>query len=516
LQLARGLQRQQEYAVRCALGAQRIQLFRQALTESLLLALLGGGLGIGLAVGIVKAIKIFGAHAIPRLDSVKFGWPILMFCCVSAVAAAVMAGFAPAFHAACLDAAGGLRGKRTSSMGRTERRFLGSIAIAQTALTLALLVSAGLLIQTVNNLARLRPGYETQNILTMSVTIPDMEKFIDFHAQVLPRISALPGVKNVAMGWGLPLTGNQWIGPVELEGQSEANALQEKLALPIRCVTPEYFDTLGIKIAAGRGFVPTDAFYGPNGKTNALFVAMINQAMADRFFPNENPVGKKLILYPGRSNPATIVGVVQNARSEALTREAASEIYLSFWQFGFGLFVKHLVISTASDPHSLIGSVQQQLRAIDPTVAIEHVKTFDQIRSESVASQTFAMRLLVAFSLVGSVLALVGIFGVLSLSVGSRRREIAIRMAVGAQRRDVLSLFLGEGLKLIAVGLVLGTGVAIALARLLEAFLFGVGPTDPATFAGVAILFTAVALLACYIPARRAARTDLMAALRYE
>ena len=516
LLLARGLRRRQEYAVRCALGARRAQLFRQVFTESALLALAGGALGAGLAFGIVKLLKAIGGSAIPRLDAVSTGGPVF-FCFGAAVLAAALAGFLPALRVSRLDPALSVKGAGpTSSPGRAERRLLGGVAVLQITLTLALLVGAGLLIRTAYNLARVRPGYDTQNVLTMSVTIPDMKKFSDFHSQVLPRVSALPGAKSVAMGWGLPLTGNKWTGPVEIEKPAETGKLKEKLNLPIRCVTAEYFETLGLRIVAGRGFLPTDAWDGPAANTNAPFVATINQAMAERFFPNENPVGKKLIIFSNKDKPAEIVGVVDNARSEALIKEAEPEVYLPFWQFGFGLFVKHLVIRTASDPHLLVAAVERELRAIDPTVAIEHVKTLEEIRRESVAPQSFVMRLLVGFSIVASALVLVGVYSVISLSVGSRSREIAIRMAVGAQRRNVLGLVLREGCKLIVVGLIVGTGVAVALARLLGAFLFGVEPTDPATFVGVAILFTTIALLACYLPARRAAKIDPMEALRYE
>src|SRR5207245_1477849 len=238
--------------------------------------------------------------------------------------------------------------------------------------------------------------------------------------------------------WGLHMTGKKWTGPVEIERPAETDKLKDKLNLSIRCVTPEYFETLGLRMVAGRGFLPTDAWDGPTANTNAPFVATINQAMAERFFPDENPVGKKLIVFSNKHKLAEIIGVVDNARSDALTKEAEPEVYLSFWQFGFGLFVKHLVVRTASDPRLLIAAVQRELRAIDPTVAIERVKTLEQIRRESVAPQTFAMRLLVGFSVVASGWALVAIYSVLALSVGSRRREIAIRIAFGAERNNII------------------------------------------------------------------------------
>jgi putative ABC transport system permease protein len=532
LLLARGLQRQQEYAVRCALGAGRGQLFRQTLTESLLLALFGGALGAGLAAATVKVLKLIAGVAIPRLDAVTIGWPMLAFGCASAVVAALMAGLAPAFQASRLDPASAVKGSRpTSSASRTDRRLLAGIAMVQTALTLALLVGAGLLIRTVNNLARVRPGYDTQNLLAMSITqvrhaqhvegMSDDEnwarRFADFHRRVLTRVAALPGVKSAAFAWGVPLTGNKWWGEVAMDAQPAAGGrLEDLLAVPMRAVSPEYFDTVGLQILEGRNFRSKEAFsWPPAFTTNVPNVAIINQAMAERYFPKADPIGKTFrFSFENVRATAEIVGVAANSRDDAITQKAEPEIYFSYWQLPAG--TKHLVVRTAADPRSFIGSVQRELRVEDPTVVIEDVRTFEQIRSDSIAPRLLAMRLLVGFSFAASVLALVGLYGVLSLSVGSRRREIAIRMAVGAQRRDVLGLVLSEGLKLSGVGLLLGLGIAIVFTRILRAFLFGVEPTDPITFVAVAVLFGLVTLLACYVPARRAAKTDPMTALRYE
>jgi len=519
LLLARGLRRQQEYIVRCALGAGRLRLFRQAFTETLLLTLLGGAFGISLTLGTVRLFKVIGGFAIPRLDAVTIGWPVLAFCLGMAVLAAAVAGLMPAIRASRQDPAQGIKNAGpTSSTGRTERRLLRGVALLQTALTLALLMGAGLLIRTAHNLAQVRPGYDTQNILTMSVsTMAEAGKYMDFHVQALARISAIPGVRHAAFGWGLPLTGNKFEDAwVRIEGQPDP----KKLTANGRAVTPEYFDALGIKILAGRGFRSTDNWNNWNFETHTYvpgetpFVAIINEAMADKCFPNANPIGRKLRAFPWANRPCEIVGVVANTRTEVLTQKAGPEIFWCYWQFP--PFTKHLVVRTVSDARPLISAVQRELRTVDPTVAIEQVKTLEQVRSDSVAPQIFAMRLFVGFSLVASALALVGIYGVLSLSVGSRRREIAIRTAVGAQQGDILSLVLRDGFRLILVGLTLGLVVAMALARVLRTFLFGVEPTDPVTLIGVALLFATVALLACWLPARRATKVDPMEALRYE
>jgi putative ABC transport system permease protein len=340
----------------------------------------------------------------------------------------------------------------------------------------------------------------------MSVTAVK-DDWTDFHQEALRRIAALAGVEHAAFAWGVPLTGNNWPDTVEIEGQPAASKESDRLSLPLRSVTEDYFTLLGLKISEGRDFRSTDSRKAPS-------VAVVNQSLVDRYFRDTNAIGKKLWLN-GRDRPPTeIVGVVANGRTEDLTQAAQPEIYLSLWQAS--AYSKHLVIRTAADPRLLIAAVRRTLRSVEPTVAIENVKTLEQIRSDSLASRTFAMQLLVGFSIVGSVLTLVGIYGVLSLSVASRRREIAIRAAVGAAGRDIRKLVFGEGFRLIAGGVISGIAAALVLSRVLRSFLFQVEPNDPATLIGVGLLFTGVALLACWVPTRRAAKVDPLEALRYE
>jgi putative ABC transport system permease protein len=510
LLLVRGLQRQQEYAVRCALGAGRVALFRQVSTESLLLALLGGALGLGLAFGIVKLFKLIGGHAIPRLDAVTTGWPVLACGLGAAAIAALMAGLLPALRAARLDPMIALKDAGPkSSAGRGERRLLRGVTVIQTALTLALLVGAGLLIRTMNNLSKVNAGYDTGKILTMNVTALQREhrERLAFDQQALERVSRLPGVENAAFGWGVPLTGNSSPRVVEIEGQPPASKPSEMPVFPERAVTEGYFELLGQPLVAGRDFRSTD-------NSDAPRVTIVNQAFADRYFPQSNPIGKKLWGFGQRDQQIEIIGVVTNGRTDDLTKPAEPEIYTSQWQFL--AFTKHLLVRTEADPRALMASVQRELRAIDPTVSIENLKTLEEIRGDSLASRSFAMRLLMGFSIVASALTLVGIYGLLSLSVAARRRELAIRTAMGAGRRDILRLVLGEGLRLIAMGLTVGLAMAIVLSRVLRSFLFEVEPTDPVTLIAVGLLFFGVALLACWAPARRAAKVDPSEALRYE
>lgn len=508
LLLVRGLQRQQEYAVRSAMGMGRIALLRQVSTESLLLAMLGGTLGVGLAFGVVKIFKLIAGHAVPRLDGVTAGWGVMAWGLSVAMLAAVLAGIFPALRAFRLDPMEVLKNagpKGTAGIG--ERRLLSGVTMAQTALTLALLVGAGLLIRTMVNIAKVPSGYGISRILTMSVTdVQGRETWGSFHRTALERVAAIPGVQYAAFAWGVPLTGNNWPATLEIEGQPPAVKESDKTALPLRAVTPDYFKLMGMALLAGREFRTNDDDKAPK-------VAIVNEAFVKRYFPHGEVIGRK--FWFDRNKPGTeIVGEIANGRTDDLTQESAPEIYLPLWQAT--AFSKHLVVRTTADPRGLLVAIERELHAIDPTAAVELPKTLEQIRDESLASRTFAMQLLVGFSVVGSVLTLVGIYGVLSLSVASRRRELAIRSAVGAGQSDIRKLIFGEGFRLIAAGVLAGIALAMAVSRVLRTFLFGVQPSDPATLIGVGALFAVVALLACWVPVRRAEKVDPLEALRYE
>jgi putative ABC transport system permease protein len=509
LLLVRGLQRQQEYAVRTAMGMGRLALLRQVLTESLLLAVVGGAFGVVLAFGAVKLFKVIAGHAVPRLESVTAGWAVLGWGLGAAVLAAFCAAALPALRVFQLDPMEVLKSagpKGTAGIG--ERRLLRGVTMLQTALTLALLVGAGLLIRTMMKIAQVPSGFNTGRILTMSVTdVQGFSTWGSFHHQALERVAAIPGVQYAAFAWGVPLTGNNWPATLEIEGQPPAVKESDKTALPLRAVTPDYFKLMGMPLADGRDFRSSDDDKAPG-------VAIVNQAFVHRYFPQGSAIGRKFWLN-GRDKPGTeIVGEIANGRTDDLTEEASPEIYLPLWQAS--AFSKHLVVRTTADPRTAVVAVQRALRSVDPTAAIENVKTLGQIRDESLASRTFAMHLLTAFSVVGSLLTLVGIYGVLSLSVASRRRELAIRSAVGAQQSDIRRLIFGEGFRLIAGGVVAGAALAIVLSRVLRSFLFEVQPSDPATFIVVGALFVAVGLLACWLPVRRATTVDPLEALRYD
>jgi putative ABC transport system permease protein len=506
LLLTRGLQRHAEYAMRSALGAGRLRLFRQALTECLVLAIVGAALGAALATGIVTLLKSIAGHAVPRADAVQIGWPVFAFGFVAAVVAAGVAGLLPAVRASLPDRFLGLKGTRTTA-GRSERRLLGAVATLQIVLTMALLAGAALLIRTARNLESMQPGYDTENLLAMTVTRMEREKATEFHRSVLDRVAAVPGVTGAAFAWGVPLTGNKWNGDVEFPGQSASSKLTDRVNLPLRSITEDYFDVMGMTIAEGRAFRGTDGPTAPR-------VAIVNATLAKRYYADRNPVGAYFQFAGASDKPLTIVGVVADTRTEALSQPAEPEVYLPFWQSG--AFSKHLVVRASGNPVALAALVRAELRALDPTSAVERITTMAEIRRDSVATRTFAMRLLIGFAAVATLLALVGLYGLLSLSVNSRIKEIAVRKAVGAQRHQIVQLVVGEGSKLVGVGLLLGVMLAIFVGRLLETLLFDVRPSDPLALGTAAVAFGVVAVAACLVPAYRASRVELMEALRQD
>lgn len=506
LLLARGLMRRSEYALRGALGAERKRLFRQVLTESLTVALLGSALGALLAVGTIHLLKAIESHSIPRLDAVTVGWPVMGTGVGIALVAGILAGLLPAWRAAGVAPYQSLKAARTGA-SRQERRLLGGVAILQIALTMALLVGAALMIRTARNLAQLNPGYTTGNLLVMSVTAVQGDRWKEFHTLSLERVQALPGVKQAAYAWGVPLTGNKWTGTMEVVGRPVLDPQKDAIFLPLRSVTPGYFEALGISLMSGRAFRSADDDKAPA-------VAVINEALAARYFPTGSALGQKMRFRGDTNKAIEIVGVVGNTRTDDLSKPAEPEIYFPFWQDG--AFSKSLVVRTVADPQSLAAAVRREIHTVDASAAVEHIQTMADLHRESFAQRTFAMHLLIAFSLVASTLALVGIYGVISLSVGSRTKEIAVRVAIGAQREKILGLILGDGLRLVAWGLGIGLIVALVLGRLLVSQLFQVSPADPLTLVLVTLLFAGAAMLASWLPARRATQIDPMKALRDE
>ena len=521
LLLVRGLQRQHEYGLRSAVGANRARLFNHVIGESLSLALVGGVVGVLLALGIVALFKSLAGAAIPRLDEVAIGWPIIAFGLVAALVACALAGLAPAWLAGKLDPVQALRDAESKSTAApAQRRVLGGVLVFQMALTMALLVGAGLLTRTMYNLSAVQSGFETRNIVAMTVTAVDGNWF-DFHERALERVAELPGIEGAAFAWGVPLTGNSWPGRIEIEGFAPAAVDDNSVAVPIRAVTAGYFSLLGQAIEEGRDFRSTDRLPPPNpaapntppDPTTFTRVAVVNRAFAEEYFGGAGAIGKKVWGLQGTNRvPMDVVGVVSDSRTTDLARQPEPEVYVPLLQQQ--AFSKHLVIRTTESQTAIVGVVERELKAILPTVAVEYAETLEQIRDRSLGSRTFAMRLLVGFAIVAVLLTLTGIYSVLSLMVTARRRELAIRAAVGADAQNIVGLVLRSGLTLVGAGILAGVAVSLALSRVLQAMLFEVGPADPLTLAAAAVAFVAVALLACTLPAARAARVHPAEALK--
>jgi putative ABC transport system permease protein len=505
LLLVRGLGRQRELAVRTALGASWLRLLRLTLTESFLLAAIGGVFGVLVAFGVTKLLLLAAPKSIPRLDDVVIDLRVLAFAVGVSLLTALCSGALAAWQILKPDINQALKaGNRGGTQGSSSRRMLGALVAGELALTLTILIGAGLMIQTTMRLTRLNPGYETNDIVTMVVTSLKPNIF-EFHKQALEGVSALPGVTSAAFVWGLPLTGNFWRAPITIEGRPPPANPQDRIFLPLRSVTPDYFRLMGISLQRGRLIENRD-------QANSGGVAIINQEMARRYFPDENPVGKHLSLTPGK--PLEIVGVVSDLRNRALDASLEPEVYLAFFQSP--AFSKHLVVRTKVDPLALVAAVRHELQQIDPGVVIERIKTMERIRGESVAAQNFAMTLISAFSVVALALALIGIYGVMSYSVAQRAHEFAIRMAIGASQQSVLRLILKEGLFLALIGIAFGLAGAAAATRVLHTLLFEITATDPLTFAVVVSLLVLATLFASWLPARRATKVDPMLALRSE
>jgi putative ABC transport system permease protein len=506
LLLARGLQRQSEYALRSALGASWLRIARQSLTENLALALIGALVGGVLAAGMLVLFTAIGDQALPRVDAVSMGWPVFAFGLLAALLGALGSGLLPAARAALRSRFHGLEATR-STASPAERRLVAAVVVLQIVLTVGLLSGAALLIQTARNLARVRPGYDTENILALTVTAMQGDRWKAFHAEALERVATIPGVQYAAFAWGLPLTGNNWPGDIEIIGAATSDRLAERLTVPLRAVTPDYFAAMGIALVEGRPFRLTD-------DTDTPRVAIVNRSFVERHLGGSNALGRSIRPFGNAKVSIEIVGVVSDMRTDDLTGSSQPEVYYPLWQSR--AFSKHLVVRTTNNPASVAPSVRRAIAAVDPTAAVEHVKTMAEIRRESQAPRRFAMHLLMGFSVVAMLLALIGVYGVLSLSVGSRTKEIAVRKAVGAEWHGIVRMVLGEGFRLVGLGVVLGAAIALAIGHLLSALLFEVQSTDPAMLTGAALLFSAFALTACAIPAWRATRVDLMEALRRE
>lgn len=511
LLLARAAAREKEMAVRAALGAGRLRLLRQLMTESLLLAGLGGALGWAIVYWGVKLIATLDPFALPRINEVTVDGRVLGFALLATIGTGLLFGSAPALHLPQFSLQTALKEGGRNTAGTHRRRLRQTLVITEVALALVLLVGAGLLLNSFWRLLRVQHGFNPQNVVTFNLFLsntryPDGARQVNFLQRVLERVTSLPGVQAAGMTTTVPLTG----GPAtdfEIEGRPPAIVGQEPLA-DIRITDQHYFRAMGIPLRAGRYFSERDSATAPR-------VMIVNETLARRYFPNENPVGRRLTMKDwGPPLTGEIVGVAGDVKENGLDAATQPEIYWPYPQFPSPF--NSLIVKTLGDPLQLVAAVKSQIWAVDREQPIANVTTMSDVIAASVANRRFNLWLFGLFAACALLLAAIGIYGVISYTVAQRMHEIGVRMALGAGRRDVLKLILGQGMALTITGVVLGWLAALGLTRWLKSLLFEVSPTDSATFLAIALLLTLVALIACYLPARRATKVDPLIALRQE
>ena len=515
LLLARSAVRQKEIALRLALGASRSRMTRQFLTESLLLSVIGGATGLLFSLGGLTVLRRFIPPDISRVDAIAVDAKVLMFTLVVSLLTGLIFGLAPALHAVHSNLNETLKESgRDSAAGARGKRLRSSLVIAEVAVSFILLIGAGLLINSFMHLRNLNPGFKTDHLLTMKVELsevkyPDKERRAAFFDELRRRVQNLPGIQSVAIGNNLPFTYNGDSLLIAVEGIPDPSPSQWPDVV-LRVVSPNYFQTLGIPLVAGRDFTEQDNAQGQ-------LAVIVTEKTARHYWPGQNPIGKRLKLGATASKQPwwEVVGVVKDVRQNDFTAEPKMQMYMPHTQAVI-FWPNALVVRTKIDPVSLATAARNEIWAIDKDQPVSDIRTMDDIVSSAVARQRFSMLLLGVFAALALVLAAVGIYGVMSYTVAQQTREIGIRMALGAQRSDVLKLTVGHGLRLVGTGVAIGLAAAVALTRVMSSLLFGISATDPVTFVAIALVLGSVAVLASYIPALRATRVDPMLALRYQ
>ncbi len=526
LLLARASARGREMAVRQALGAGRTRLICQLLTEGMLLSLLGGAVGLAILYGAKGFLLQIVPDSLPRLNEVAINWPVLLFALAASLLAGANFGLAPALHAGQGNLTDALKreGRASTSSGE-QARMRRALMVTEVALSLVLMIAAGLLLRSFWDLLNVRPGFDPQNVMAVRTWLPipnDPETDIYRTAaqeaplvrEILRRSRTLPGVEEAAVGdlAAVPLGhGRNDLNPYLLIIEGRETQSEQAPLVNVSMITPEYFHLLDMPLLRGRLFSDAD-------NENAPAVAVVNEAFARTYWPNEDPVGKHVKLNNARGTGAnswtTIVGVIADARTESLAESSAPQTYLS-------LFQKHpkdlaIVLRGRLDPAATPVALREQVQSVNPELPVFGAQTLEEMVSASLSQRRFSMEMVGLFALTALLLAGLGIYGVISYLVSERTHEIGIRLALGAQKRNILRMILRQGLGLAIAGAAVGFVCALILSHLMAGLLYGVRPTDPLTFAGVAALLIGVALLACYIPARRAIRVDPLVALRYE
>jgi putative ABC transport system permease protein len=511
LMLARATARSKEIAIRAALGASRGRVIRQLLTESLLLATAGGAVGLLLGYWGVDLIVAVSPPGTPRLAEIGMDRQVLVFTLAISLLTGLLFGLAPALQASKPDLNDALKeGGRGGSDGSRLSRMRGMLVVAEVALSLVVLIGAGLLVKSFMRLQDVKPGFNPANLLIFSVSLPGKDYGEaagrrQFWEQLIHRLESLPGVEGIALANDLPIQGDDTTSYPTIDGRDAANA-DDRFLMGRHVINAEYFKTLGVPLLKGREFAPSDTEGAP-------LVTIINETAARRIWPDEDAIGKRLKFGDQNSPWLEVVGVVADVKHNGLDAEPSLETYSPYLQETY----PYMSVAVRSpDPTSLVAAVRGEVQAINKDQPIHGVTTMDKILSESVAPRRFSTVLFALFAAVAMLLAAVGIYGVMSYAVTQRTREIGIRMALGANHKDVVGMIVAQGMKPAAFGIILGFGAAFLLTRLMASLLYGVSATDPVTFAAISLLLAVVALAANYVPARRAARVDPMIALRYE
>jgi putative ABC transport system permease protein len=513
LVLARGAGRRKEIAIRHALGADRGRVIRQLLTESVLLALIGGALGVVIAFWGVDLLVSLNENNIPRSQEISVDGQVLVFGLVLSVFTGILFGLIPALQGSQSDLTGTLKEGGRTSGGSTRSRLRNIFVVAEVALALVLLIGTGLMVRSFTRVLQVNPGFRVDNVLTMQVSLSpkrytESQQVKSFYERALTEIESLPGVESAAAVSALPLSGAVSSGFFGIEGL-ELQPGEQSPHSDRRSSTFDYFRTMGIPLLAGRDFAQKDQPETPN-------VVIIDETLAMRYWGDRDPIGARVTF--NRVNNAQVwrevVGVVGAIKHKALDADYRGTMYFPHSQNSFSNMT--LAVRTTKDPMRLASAIQGAIRTVDNDQPVYRILTMEELLNRSVAQRRFAVLLLSIFSVVALLLACVGLYGVMSYRVSQRTHEIGIRMALGAQARDVLGMVVRQGMLLTGIGVVIGLAASIAFTRFISDLLFGVQPTDPMTFAVITALLGAVAMIACYVPARRATRVDSMIALRYE
>jgi putative ABC transport system permease protein len=514
LLLARVTARHKEVAIRIALGANRWRIIRQLLTESIILSVLSGLLGLLFAYAGIKLLMALTPPDVPRLHEVGLHIPVFLWTLVISISTGVLFGLAPALQASKPDLNEALKKSAGRNQGGFQRGGLRNLLIvSEVAVALLLSVGAGLMIKSFVRLQQVSPGFEANKLLTMNIALP-RQKYAQpqqanaFFDQLTEHIKTLPGVKSVGGIDPLPFSNSNVSTSFLVEG-APAVALADRPDVGERAVTPTYFETMGIPVLKGRSFTAQD-------RDNTPHVIIVNEALASRYWPNQDVIGKRLGFEddPSKQSWREIVGVVGNVKHYGLEAEAKPEAYFPYQQLPKNFM--SVVVRTTSDPVSMIPAIRSQVFAIDKDQPVFDIMTMDQRLAKSVASSRFVMLLLGTFSVLALGLAALGLYGAMSYLITQRTQEIGLRMALGARRIDVFKLVVGKGMRLVIIGMAIGLVASLALTRVMGSLLFEVTPTDALTFVIVSVVLLTVALLACYIPARRATNVDPLTSLRYE